>query len=222
MTAADPPPAAVLFDLDGTLVDSEKLWDVGLDELAAKLGGVLSRAARAAMVGNTTPTTMRLLHADLGLPDRGTEDSGRWLERRMKDLYRAGVPWRAGARELLAAVRAAGLPTALVTSTRRELVDVALVWVGAAHFDVVVCGDEVSRPKPDPEPYLRAAALLGVAPTRCVAVEDSPTGAAAAEAAGCAVLVVPSEVPVPRGPGRTVRESLVGLAVDDLARLRAS
>ena len=86
----------------------------------------------------------------------------------------------------------------------------------AENFDVVVCGDEVAKPKPDPEPYLRAAELLGVAPQRCLAVEDSPTGALAAERAGVAVLVVPCEVPVPGGPGRVLRGSLVGLTAQDV------
>jgi beta-phosphoglucomutase-like phosphatase (HAD superfamily) len=98
-------------------------------------------------------------------------------------------------------------------------VDVALRSIGAHYFDVAVCGDEVSVNKPHPESYLTAARLLGVAPADCVAVEDSPTGIAAAEAAGCAVLAVPSEVPVDPGPLRTVRESLVGVDVAYLAGL---
>jgi HAD superfamily hydrolase (TIGR01509 family) len=217
MTAgADRPMQAVLFDMDGTLVDSEKLWSVALDDLAAAFGGALSAAARAAMVGTNMAVSMRLFHDDLGL-DGDLAESQRMLETRIKELFGLGLPWRVGARELLHEVRAAGVATALVTATHRHLVEVALTTLGPEHFDVVVCGDEVTRSKPHPEPYLRAARLLAVDPARCVAIEDSPTGVSAAEAAGCAVLAVPSEVPVPPGERRTILGSLADV---DLAYLR--
>lgn len=207
----------VLFDMDGTLVDSEKVWDVTLDALAAHLGGALSPATRLAMVGSDLSASIAMVHAALGVDDDPAR-SGRWLLDRTKEHFARGLPWRPGARELLAAVRDAGLATALVTSTNRELVDVALLSIGGG-FDVIVCGDEVARPKPDPEPYVNAAHLLGVQPGACVAIEDSATGTASAEAAGCAVLVVPSEAPVPDGPGRTLRPSLEGVDVAFLAGL---
>jgi HAD superfamily hydrolase (TIGR01509 family) len=212
-------PAAVLFDMDGTLVDSEKIWDVTLDELAARLGGVLSGATRRAMVGSNLARSLTMLHEDLGIADGDLDGDGRWLLSRTKEYFAHGLPWQPGARELLEAVHAAGIPTALVTSTHRDLVDVALRSIGAHYFDVSVCGDEVRRNKPHPEAYLRAAALLGVPPGDCVAIEDSPTGIAAAEAAGCAVLAVPSEVPVGPGPLRTVRDSLDGVDLPYLAGL---
>jgi beta-phosphoglucomutase-like phosphatase (HAD superfamily) len=115
--------------------------------------------------------------------------------------------------------RVAGLNTALVTSTQRGLTERALDWIGREHFDVVVCGDEVDEPKPAPDPYLRAAELLGLPPWRCVAVEDSPTGSTAAQAAGCAVLVVPNDVDVPSGPRRVRRDSLVGLTAEELTKV---
>jgi HAD superfamily hydrolase (TIGR01509 family) len=217
-----PSPAAVLFDMDGTLVDSEKIWDVTLDELAARLGGVLSGATRRAMVGSNLARSLQMLHDDLGITGGDLDGDARWLLDRTKAYFARGLPWQPGARELLAAVHAAGIPTALVTSTHRDLVDVALRSIGAHYFDVAVCGDEVSRNKPDPEAYLKAAALLGVDAADCVAIEDSPTGIAAAEAAGCAVLAVPSEVPVPPGPLRTVRDSLVGVDTGHLAGLLAT
>ncbi|HEV7756316.1 MAG TPA: HAD family phosphatase [Mycobacteriales bacterium] len=215
------PVAAVLFDMDGTLVDSEKIWDVTLDELAARLGGALSAPTRQAMVGSNLVSSLRLLHDDLGITGGDLDGDGRWLLDRTKHYFDRGLPWRPGARELLDAVHAAGLPTALVTSTHRDLVEVALRSIGAHYFDVAVCGDEVEHNKPHPEAYLTAAALLGVDPSECVAIEDSPTGIAAAEAAGCAVLAVPSEVPVPAGPLRTVRESLVGVDLAYLGGLAA-
>lgn len=211
----------VLFDLDGTLVDSEKIWDVTLRELATELGGELSAATRAAMVGTNLLDTVTMLHDDLGI-DADTATSGRFLLDRTRWYFARGLPWRPGARRLLHAVRAAGLPTALVTSTTRDLVEVALRTVGADHFDAVVCGDEVTRNKPHPESYLRAAELLGLPPGGCVAIEDSPAGAASAESAGCVVLAVPAEVPVPLGFRRLIRTSLDGVTVDYLADLHSA
>ncbi len=186
--------AAVLFDMDGTLVDSEKVWTVALRDLATRYGGVLTDAARLAMIGTDSVETMAILHADLDQPWRDPIDGAAWLDARAMELFAEGLEWRPGARELLEAVRAAGLRTALVTNTGRALVDVALATVGDGNFDVVICGDEVPRTKPDAAPYLAAAAALGLDPSACVVIEDSPAGVASAIAAGCAVIAVPHEV----------------------------
>jgi HAD superfamily hydrolase (TIGR01509 family) len=216
-------PAAVLWDLDGTLLDSEKLWDIPLYELTEKLGGQLSAQTRQAMVGTNVKVTLRLLFAEVGIPDPGPDqlaDGAAWIDRRMAEVFRQDLPWRPGAADALAAVHAAGLPMALVTSTERGLTEIALDTVGRSLFSVTVCGDEVGgRTKPHPEPYLKACRLLSVDPARCVAVEDSPTGAASAVAAGCHVLVVPCEVEVAPGERRTFRTSLEGLTVADLTAL---
>jgi HAD superfamily hydrolase (TIGR01509 family) len=212
---------AVLFDMDGTLFDSEQLWTVSLTELAHRLGGALLPATRLAMVGTNLAETVVMLHRDLGL-DGDTRDSARWLLERTGQLYRERLPWLPGARELLLAVRAAGLPTALVTSTPRALVDIAVQAIGARNLDAIVAGDEVRHNKPHPESYLRAAALLGVPPPDCLAIEDSPAGVGSAEAAGCPVLAVPHEVPLPPGPHRVVRTTgLAGLGVADLRAIHA-
>src|SRR5438874_13140819 len=126
--------AAVLFDMDGTLVDSEKVWDVGLAELASRYGGRLSAAARARMVGSSMADSMAILHEDIGQPWRDPVDSLVWLEERVKGLFADGLVWRPGAPELLRDVAAAGIPAALVTATRRHLVDVALETIGRDHF----------------------------------------------------------------------------------------
>ena len=160
-----------------------------------------------------------IVRADVGRPDADPVELGERLVADVRQRLAAGLRWRPGARELVTAVRAAGVPTALVTNTERSLVRVSFGPLVEELFDVSVCGDEVRRSKPDPEPYRTAAALLGVDPADTVAVEDSPTGAASAEAAGCAVLVVPAEVPVPAGPRRTFAGSLAGLGVSDLADL---
>jgi HAD superfamily hydrolase (TIGR01509 family) len=211
--------AAVLFDMDGTLVDSEKLWQQAIDDLGAHIGRAPSAAAKAAMVGTTTMESMAILHADLDARDRDADADADWLEERVKGLFAAGLAWRPGARELLAAVRGAGLPTALVTATAGHLVDVMLVTIGRHNFDAIVTDDDVEFGKPDPEPYRTAAARLGVDPRECVAVEDSPTGIASALAAGCAVLGVPAEVDLSGVSGVTLVGSLAGVDVAFLAGL---
>ena len=131
-----------------------------------------------------------------------------------------GVPVRPGARELLAEVAAAGLPHALVTGSERRFMDAVLARTGM-RFDALVCADDVSMTKPDPEPYLLAAKLLGADPARCFALEDSPNGVASAEAAGCQVIAVPSLVPIEPAPGRAVVRSLLDLrATSDGISLR--
>jgi len=205
--------------MDGTLVDSEKVWDIALNELAERAGGKLSLDARQAMIGSNMARTMRLMREDLGQPDRPEAPDVQWLNDRVYDLFTEGLVWRPGALELLRAVRAAGLPTALVTSTGRRLVEVALDTLGRENFDVVVVGDEVKAPKPDPEPYRTAAELLGVEIEDCVAIEDSPTGVSSALASGAAVLAVPSELELPATDGVHLRTSLVGVDPDYLADL---
>ncbi|RGC69453.1 Sugar phosphatase YfbT [Micromonospora sp. MW-13] len=205
--------------MDGTLVDSEKLWDVALRELAAEYGGTLSVAARLAMIGTSMADSMRILHEDLGQPHRDPLVSGAWIDVRILELFRTGLRWRPGALALLGAVRAAGVPTALVTSSVRPLVEVALDTLGRDSFDAVVCGDEVDAAKPHPEPYLTAARLLGVPIARCVAIEDSPTGVASALAAGAAVLAVPAEVSIAPVDGVHQLESLTGVDLELLAAL---
>lgn len=206
----------VLWDMDGTLVDSEKLWDIGLRELAERLGGRLSDETRAAMVGTNVPTTFDLLFADVGVPltSQSYADADAWLTARMLELFSEDIPWQPGALDALRMARATGLPTALVTSTVRSLTECLLDHIGREFFDVTVCGDEVDgHNKPHPEPYLRAARLLGVDPSRCVAIEDSPTGVASAVAAGCTVYVVPGEVAVEPGERRVFLTTLADLEV---------
>lgn len=215
-------PAAVLWDMDGTLLDSEKLWDIPLYEYAEKLGGTLSLATRQAMVGSNVATTLSLLYTEVGVEPTQDDlkDAAGWIARRTEEVFRAGLPWRQGAEDALRAVRGSGVPMALVTSTERALTEVALDTIGRDLFDVTVCGDEVDgRNKPLPEPYLKAARLLGVDAPSCVAIEDSPTGVSSAVAAGCTVLVVPCDVEVDPGERRIFRESLVGVDLDVLSAL---
>jgi HAD superfamily hydrolase (TIGR01509 family) len=209
---------AVFFDMDGTLLDSERIWEIALNDLAHELGGTLSIASRAAMAGAHTSQLVDLVHEELAV-DADQSRSAEFLLTRTAELFHTGLKWRPGAQQLLADVRSVGIPAALVTSSERALVEIALDTLGRDYFAVTVCGDEVDQPKPAADPYRQAAQVLSANTARCVAVEDSPVGVAAAEAAGCVVLAVPSEVPINPAPGRTVRSSLVGTSAANLASL---
>jgi HAD superfamily hydrolase (TIGR01509 family) len=212
---------AVLFDMDGTLVDSEKLWDISLAALYEELGGALTQQVRASMVGCSAEDTIRTVHSDLGLglDPAAMADSDRWLHDYTARLFDGGLPWCDGAQELLEALAAEGTPMALVTNTQRSLTDRALKSIGHQYFAATVCGDEVAHGKPAPDAYQRAASLLGLAPSECLAIEDSVIGTAAAEGAGCPVLVVPNDVAVPRGSRRHHISSLAEVTVADLRRV---
>jgi HAD superfamily hydrolase (TIGR01509 family) len=177
------------------------------------------------MVGTNIPATMQMLFDAAGVSPTETDlaDGATWINDQMVAAYREQLPWRPGAQEALRVVRASGVPTALVTSTDRRLVDIVLDAMGRELFDVTVCGDEVDgRTKPDPWPYRLAASILGVEITRSVAIEDSPSGVAAASSAGATVLVVPCDVEVEPGERRVFRDSLVGLTIAELAGLLPS
>ena len=209
---------AVLFDMDGTLLDSEKVWDVALDDLAKWLGGSLSVTARERMVGSSLARSVAILHGDLGI-EADPESSGTFLLERTAELFRTDLVWKPGAQELLTEVQGAGIPAVLVTSTHRRLTEIALDTLGREYFAAVICGDEVRRPKPHPDPYLKATGTLDVSPARSVAIEDSLLGVTAAEAAGCVVLAVPSEVDIDPAPTRTLRRSLEDMSVSGLDAL---
>jgi HAD superfamily hydrolase (TIGR01509 family) len=210
--------AAVLFDMDGLLVDSEPVWSVAEAEIMEWLGGPWNLDVKAKCVGRRVDESCRIL-VDVAGSSIDPADVLTRLVGRMCDLFREHLPLLPGALDLVDAVRTAGLPTALVSSSYRALVDAALESLGAGRFDVTVAGDEVGRAKPDPEPYLTAAAALGAHPADCVVVEDSLAGALSGAAAGCPVLVVPNVVAVPAAPGRTLAASLAEIGVADLAAL---
>jgi HAD superfamily hydrolase (TIGR01509 family) len=212
---------AVLFDMDGTLVDSEKLWDISLAALYKHHGGRLTPEVRLSMVGGSAEDTIRTVYTDLGLEQdpAAMAESGRWLHEYTGELFDAGLPWCDGAQELLEALAAEGTPMALVTNTARALTDRALNSIGRHYFSVSVCADEVPHGKPAPDLYQRAAELLGLKPSSCLAIEDSVTGTAAAEAAGCPVVVVPNDVEVPSGPRRRHLTTLAGTSASELWRI---
>jgi HAD superfamily hydrolase (TIGR01509 family) len=220
---------ALLIDLDGTLVDTVATWHGAYIRLADELGVVAPPDLWPRVAGRSMRASLEVFGdaARTGDPDA--------LIARLVTLAADGITpeggwsWLPGARELLATLRAdaARPPVALVTSAWRAftlpLLTAALGGAGAvdATFDALVCGDDVLEGKPAPESHLRAAALLDAAAEDCLVIEDSPTGVAAAEAAGMVTLVVPHAGPVAPAPGREVRASLVGLTVEDLTALHA-
>lgn len=217
LTALD----AVLFDMDGLLVDSERLWFEVEREAMERLGAQWCEADQATLVGGSLDRTVTYMLRRSGSatpPDA----VARWLLDGMVERLREDVPLRPGAGKLLDEVHGAGVPVGLVSSAFRILVDATLDGLGRDRFDVVIAGDEVARTKPDAEPYLVAARRLDARPGNCVALEDSPNGLASAEAAGCVTVAVPSVVPIPPAPGRTVVRSLDELTLADLGGLIAA
>ena len=212
--------AAVLFDMDGLLVDTEPLWLETETAVMARLGAPWTPQDQQALLGGSMQRTVSYL---LGKATRPVppETVARWMLDGMLDRAADGrVVVRPGARELVAEVAAAGLPSALVTSSERRFAEAVLAVTGMT-FPVTVCGEDVTATKPDPEPYLLAAKLLDADPARCVVLEDSPNGVASAAAAGCRVLAIPSLLPIPPAPGRVVVGSLRAVTLATLRDLAA-
>jgi HAD superfamily hydrolase (TIGR01509 family) len=208
-------PAAILWDMDGTLVDTEPYWLTAEVELVASFGGVWAEADGLQLVG------LGLWNSARTLQRHGVELSEDAIVQRLTDRVleqlESSVPWRPGVRELLAELKVAGIRTAMVTMSIRRMAEHVVAALPVGSFDVLVTGDSVTNSKPHPEPYLRAAELLGVAATRCVAIEDSPPGLASAEAAGVTSIGVPFHVALAEAAGRTLWPSLAGKTLEDLA-----
>ncbi|MDX2402593.1 HAD family phosphatase [Streptomyces microflavus] len=227
-------PAAVLFDMDGTLVDTEVLWWETAREVAAGLGHRLTDADAPEVVGRAVADTAAHLIGVTGgdasaLPSTA-DDRAAALARTAAELtdsfFRkvdAGAPLRPGAAALLASLEGAGVPFALVSASPRSVVDAVVAGsLAGVDFAFTLSADDTVRTKPHPDPYRTAAERFAADPAACVAVEDSPDGTASADAAGCAVLVVPSLLPVAPGRGRTFARSLeevdLGVLSDCLRR----
>ncbi|MGK3091900.1 HAD family hydrolase [Streptomyces sp. WAC01490] len=216
-------PSAVLFDMDGTLVDTEVLWWETAREVAAGLGHRLSDADAPAVVGRAVADTAAHLIGVTGgdpseLPATAAELTDSFFRK-----VDAGAPLRPGAAALLASLEAAGVPFALVSASPRSVVDAVVAGsLAGVDFAFTLSADDTVRTKPHPDPYRAAAERFAADPAACVAVEDSPDGTASADAAGCAVLVVPSLLPVAPGQGRTFARSLeevdLGVLADCLRR----
>ena len=213
-------PAAVLWDMDGTLVDTEPYWIAEERLLVEKHGGVWTDEHAHQLVGNDLLVSAEYILAHSPIELTPVE---------IVNVLLAGVvarvaehvPWRPGARELLAGCVAQGVPCALVTMSWESLATAVVASLPKGSFAAVVTGDVVSHGKPHPEPYLAAARLLGVDLVACIAIEDSPPGVASAVAAGIPTIAVPHQVPVPETIGAVQISTLTGLEPADLLRLFA-
>ncbi|MGA5899797.1 HAD family hydrolase [Streptomyces venetus] len=198
---------AVLLDMDGTLVDTEGFWwDVEV-EVFASLGHTLDESWRHVVVGGPMTRSAGFLIEATGA-DIPLEELTVLLNDAFEDRIGGALPLMPGAGRLLAELYEYEIPTALVSASHRRIIDRVLKSLGAHHFGLTVAGDEVPRTKPHPDPYLVAAAGLGADPARCAVIEDTATGVAAAEAAGCHVVAVPSVAPIAPALRRTVVTSL--------------
>jgi HAD superfamily hydrolase (TIGR01509 family) len=182
---------AVVFDLDGVLLDSEEIWDRAREELARERGGRWHDQAQRDMMGMSSTEWSRYMADVIGLPEP-PEEINREVVRRLTDLYREELPAIPGAREAVERL-AARWPLGLASSSNRELIDLVLELLGVKHlFAATVSSEEVARGKPAPDVYLEAARRLGVDPTTAAAVEDSHNGILSAKAAGMRVIAIPN------------------------------
>ncbi|MGZ5369278.1 MAG: HAD family hydrolase [Aeromicrobium sp.] len=208
--------AAVLWDLDGTLVDTEPLWMDAEQELAAAYDMPWTQQDGLNLVGNSLIESGIYIQQRLGIDLEPEAIVDYLVDRLARRLREEQVVWRPGARQLIQSLHAEEIPLALVTMSYAAIADPIAAKLP---FGAIVTGDAVTHGKPHPEPYLRAAEMLGVDPAACIAIEDSGTGAASANAAGCHVIVVPHFVNVPEAHRRTQIKSLQGVGPADLRAL---
>lgn len=215
---------AVVFDMDGVLVDSEERWDAARRAVVAAAGRPFPQEATRAMQGMSAPEWEAYLHDELGVP-AAAQELGRAVVAAMARGYRAELPLLPGARQ--AVEQLAGYSLAIASSANREIIELVLDLAGLrTHFRAYVSSEEVGRGKPAPDVYLEAARRLGVAPTRCAAVEDSSNGLRSAHAAGMTVIAVPNRAYPPANDALALADAVLE-RVDDVtpslvARLRCA
>ncbi len=184
---------AVVFDLDGVLLDTEELWDEARRQIAEERGGRWREDAQRAMMGMSSKEWSRYMHDEIGVPDP-PEQINAEVVRRLEELYRERLPLIPGALEAARRI-ATRRPLAIASSSNRPIIDLFLELTGtAALFRATVSSEEVARGKPAPDVYLEAARRLGADPAHCAAVEDSENGIRSAAAAGMKVIAIPNPV----------------------------
>jgi HAD superfamily hydrolase (TIGR01509 family) len=199
-------PLAVLWDLDGTIIDSEPYWLLSEQRLVEEFGGTWSEADGFALIG------AGLSNAAEHLQGFGVDMLVDAIVRRMVDevdeMNAKQIPWRPGALELLRSIHDAGIPQVIVTMSYRTTANFIADELGL--FAGVICGEDVTHSKPHPEPYQMGAALVGADPRECVALEDSVPGSASAVAAGAVTIALPLHVPLPESENYTIWHTMVG------------
>jgi HAD superfamily hydrolase (TIGR01509 family) len=213
-------PLAVLWDMDGTLVDSEHYWSISQNRLANQYGGVWTDEDEKGVIGSSLYDSSDLIRRKFGIEDKSVQEIIDHLTDEVIEQLRQVLPWRPGALELLLELKQAGIKTALVTMSMRRMALAVAESIPFAAFDVVIAGDDVRFGKPHPEPYLTAAAKLEVAASDCIAFEDSVTGLNSAAAAGTHAIGVRNLVELPGGDDRRIIDTLVGLSATNLHELR--
>lgn len=209
---------AVLFDMDGTLIDSEPYWMESEQALAAEHKGNWTAEDGLDVVGMSLDKSSRLLKERANIPLEPEQIVDLLTDAVQKKL-KLVVPWRPGAKELLQDLKANGVKTALVTMSMHRMAQQVVDAIDFPAFDVIVAGDDVRNGKPHPEAYLKAAQLLGFEPRRCIAFEDSTSGLTSAELAGTVAIGIPHIVPIPEKPGRVLWPTLEGVTYKKLRKL---
>lgn len=213
-------PVALLWDFDGTLVESEEPWFAAESRLMGEWGHGWTQEQHVSLIGQSLRDSAANLIQTAGRADLDPDEYADVLTSyALDDMAATGTPWRHGADDLLFAARAAGVRCALVSSSYERVLARFVDGLPAGTFDVVVGGDTVGRGKPAPDPYLAAVDRLGVTARDCLAIEDSQPGTASTEAAGIATLGVPFAQPIDPGPRRVVRDTLAGLTLAEVGRV---
>jgi HAD superfamily hydrolase (TIGR01509 family) len=211
-------PAAVLWDMDGTIIDSEPYWLASESDFAAAHDSTWGHDDGLGVIGMSLYESSILLKERVGSAMEPQEIIDQITDGVLSQLERE-IVWRPGARELLKLLRANNVKTALVTGSMHRMAQTVADRIGFEAFDAIVGGDDVVKGKPHPESYLRAAQLLGVDSTHCVAFEDSLTGISAAEAAGTKAIGIAHIVEIPKAEGRILWPTLEGVTMHDLRAL---
>ncbi len=211
-------PFAVLFDMDGTLIDSEPYWIQSERALASEHNGVWTDQDGLDVVGMSLDKSSQLFKDRTNVPLEPEEIVTR-LTNEVQERLAKSIPWRPGAKELLFDLRKHGVPTALVTMSLHRMAKQVVDAIDFDAFDLIIAGDDVRHGKPHPEAYLKAAEQLGFEPNRCIAFEDSISGLSSAEAAGTYAIGIPHVIELPAKPGRILWETLEGVTYKKLRKL---
>jgi len=212
-------PKAVLWDMDGTLVDSEPYWLLSESALAEDYGKIWTQEHGHELIGKSLYDSSAILKDRFDIKDLSTQEIIDRLTDSVISKLQNSLPWRPGALELLMELKQAGVKTALVTMSMRRMALAVTEAIPFQAFDVVVAGDDVTYGKPHPEPYEKAAALLGFEPSECIAIEDSVTGLRSAEAAGCLPLGIVNLMHLEQSGTRVIRNSLTEMNLEALRGL---